>query len=1205
MNYPYYSFQMRTAGPSNAFSDMPAGISFAGDSAYSIAAWIYMKDYAGMKEVISQGDDFTFGVDDQQLLIRLNGNVIATSKNVVTSEEWHYIAIVFDILGYRFYCDGEFLTFVSGNGNTVSLSGNLIIGRNLNGYIRNAVLYSSALTPDDLKNYMFSVKNAAAYYDFTSNPAIEHVNNLKINYDGLADIVKTATAAMFKNQGYLKIESGSKANPGGNINVPYTIQAWIYLDASDSTGCCTILHNTNIGNDTGVLFTVERELNDKGDAEFYLCLRHGMFTYESNFLKSTTPIPQKQWVNVAAVFEKATCRIYIDNSLALLKSGLLPIPSELDDPICYIGSKVNGGTENGTDVFEGAISRIDIWDKALSEDELIEFSKKLPDTASDGNNPKDAFFFQNSFVDLIDFIPAGRMRGVYLGMTEPEATQKGEHEGGMDDSASENPYTDMEIPNELRTIAIQKYLEQHQKVNGTVIEAVPEHFFAVDHFEKDEKIYFVIHLAKESYIVSDMVKNDDDPDSEYILWMTELIIIVVGGICFILFGLSPASGQAIVGYIRQNIVNIPSLGSIFMGATEKNVAAKCIDFILELYHQNVLKALLRVMFSVNLFTVIKIGIILIARALGGVVSLLAEIASLAVTVALHLAKHSSTPFALEEITFHSTSNTVGSIMCSDSDLSDLAEAEWRKRRNIAYPLLYCITDIYNNTANNPTVKKITVKIKLNIQSDYVGKAFVRAIDRTAGDESLGNSNEVSIKLNGYKQETQFLSVDFPAHTIRSAVNSFQLVLEWQVKLENKDDWIRLAVSQNTVYVIPRLPDVPWIGSTLPCIPFIELSYPWVKGASTCEEIAGRITSKINSMHDVFSYETMRGAPRYVSGAAGVDYNRLLNDLQNSGTLSVPVKINCSDCACMVAIFSNLWGCTLRVRRMEGKGGVGFKLNKVIAIGTGSWGLPFKGGFRFHAVAANFDYKISKPSDKDLMVYDACLEYDNRDTPWDNADDAQRVPFLPVNVPFSTLSAIPPLPMPAAPENSYREHLAANRKDGIGICNMRANVYNPYFKSNANRQISVSQEIRDYYKYDKWASAEACGQSAFYKPDSMIQFDEYKLIETSAYLGIAGSYHNRYIHDDIPENTIELIVVPCSEPGMAHEVMLQMLSSISSSDLKLTEPDGVFANASVLFTSQNESGSVKMTCIGNLFLTIITGGQVDSEQIGSILRNRCI
>lgn len=125
----------------------------------------------------------------------------------------------------------------------------------------------------------------------TSYPAVEHVNHLEIKYDGLAEIVKTATAAMFQDQGYLKIDSG--VNPGGNAGAPYTIQAWIYLDAAASTGCCTILHNTNIGNDTGVLFTAERELDDKGDAEFYLCLRHGMFTYESNFLKSAMPVPQK------------------------------------------------------------------------------------------------------------------------------------------------------------------------------------------------------------------------------------------------------------------------------------------------------------------------------------------------------------------------------------------------------------------------------------------------------------------------------------------------------------------------------------------------------------------------------------------------------------------------------------------------------------------------------------------------------------------------------------------------------------------------------------------------------------------------------------------------------------------------------------------------------------------------------------------------
>lgn len=95
MSYPYYTFQLRTVGPSCAFSDMPPGISFDGNSEYSIAAWIYLKDYAGVKEVVSQGNGFTFGIDGQQLLIGLNGHVAAISKNAVTGEAWHYIAVVF------------------------------------------------------------------------------------------------------------------------------------------------------------------------------------------------------------------------------------------------------------------------------------------------------------------------------------------------------------------------------------------------------------------------------------------------------------------------------------------------------------------------------------------------------------------------------------------------------------------------------------------------------------------------------------------------------------------------------------------------------------------------------------------------------------------------------------------------------------------------------------------------------------------------------------------------------------------------------------------------------------------------------------------------------------------------------------------------------------------------------------------------------
>lgn len=307
----------------------------------------------------------------------------------------------------------------------------------------------------------------------------------------------------------------------------------------------------------------------------------------------------------------------------------------------------NGGTENGIDVFEGAIARLDIWDKALSPKELLQFAEKLPDTASGEDHPRAVFFFQDSFVNLTDFIPAGRRRGIYIGMTNAEAAKEGEHERETDDS--QNPYADIKIPSQLRTLAIREYLERFGEVN---LDTLPEHFFAVNHFEKDGRIYFVIHQAEGSYIISDMVKDDDDPDIEYILWMIELIIIVVGGVCSILFGLHPTTGQDVVNYIRQNIVNIPGLRAIFMGAAKAAVATKCVEFLLELHHQNVLKSLLRVMFSVSFFTLIRVGITLIARALGGLAGLAVEIAALAVSVAIHLAKYPSAPFALEEILFH-------------------------------------------------------------------------------------------------------------------------------------------------------------------------------------------------------------------------------------------------------------------------------------------------------------------------------------------------------------------------------------------------------------------------------------------------------------------------------------------------------------------------------------------------------------------------
>lgn len=1194
MGYPYYSFQLRTVGESSADSAMPSGICLDGSSEYTISAWIYLTDNSGIREIVSQGDNFTFGVERQCLLIRMGENIVAESANALKTLTWYHVAVVFDKNNFRFYCDGDMVSSVTWDGRTYSLSGDISIGRNLNGYIRNIAMFSSALSPDDIRAKIFDYSGAAAFYDFTANPAVEHVGGLEITYDGIADIVKTAKAAFFKDQGYLRIDERSEVNPGGIEGEPYTIQAWIYLDTGNGNGCCTILHNTNITNDSGILLTLERDITG-GVEGFHLCLRHGLFDDDTNFLRSDMTVKQKTWTNIAVVFDEDNCKLYIDCVLQREKSGILPIAANMTDSVCYIGSKVNGGNENGDDVFEGAISRIDIWDKALSHEEIVKYAEKIPDSTGSDKQPKASFFFGDSYVNLVDYIPAGRRRGITLDMTESEKTKRGEQENGSINTVSD-PYAGIEIPNELRLKAIEDYFAEYKLQNGVSLEQLPHDFFAVNHFSKDKTIYFVVHQQTDSYIVTDLA-DDDDMDVDYIIWLIELVIIVVGGICSILFGLKFDKSRNISQFIRQRIAGIASLRTIFHAATDTSIALCCINFILEIYNNNVFTALLRFMFDISFFTVICIVAKLIAKAIGGVAGLLIEIAALGITVMLHIQKYPSSPLALSEIDFTGLTNSTGSIPCSNSnDLTKSTAPEWRTINGSGSPVLFCISDICNGNTPN----KITVRVRMAINSPYNKKVKIRAVDLTNSGEGLGNSEEAEINLNGFTKETEFISISFPDHTIRTAVNSFILRLEWQCKTADQLDWKRCGVSENTVYVSLDFPGEPWSGAILPWLPFIEITYPWIRGLKKTDDIQKTITKKINSSTDIFVYDVNRGASRY--SKLKFDYIQLRKDLYKNGN-KYPVSINCSDCADIVTLLSNLWGCDLSVKLMSGnsKNFKGFELNEIIAIGTDVWKIPFQGRFSYHAIAA--DTNTSLVGNRDIKVYDACLEYDNRTTPWDNASDSARVRYLPTGVAFSQYIDFPTIPMSKAPDDSYREHLAANSSEGAGICQIMHIDTTILMRGAVSIRKAIPHNYREYYLSNRTLGTIAYDNKKIYLP--MPELKGYMLVESRSFYGIRGSYHNSYVSINSGNDRIEVIFAPCEDHKSAEDVLLYRTSTLASGAIEITETESGFEMASLMLSKSDEDGSVKMACMGNAFIEVTATVAEHEKVCNMILKNAVV
>ena len=235
------------------------------------------------------------------------------------------------------------------------------------------------------------------------------------------------------------------------------------------------------------------------------------------------------------------------------------------------------------------------------------------------------------------------------------------------------------------------------------------------------------------------------------------------------------------------------------------------------------------------------------------------------------------------------------------------------------------------------------------------------------------------------------------------------MFSWQrVTGDNEAGSIVQTVANFRCYVFPFRPEPPWSvtpGST---------SNPWTDALelllSKCGDslsnagrssvrIANEITRLVNSG---LGLRYGSGSPRYLfrdglqvfeKTDSGHDVN-LSTFIANVTTEGVTPEVNCTDCANIVTVLSNLLGCRLfNVQFGAGTSAFGaFRTHRVQLIGHTDWRIPFPdlGGFDFHEISMQGIY------DRNSNIYDACLRVDRNVLK--NSDT--REPWLPRGAQFS-------------------------------------------------------------------------------------------------------------------------------------------------------------------------------------------------------------
>jgi hypothetical protein len=376
-----------------------------------------------------------------------------------------------------------------------------------------------------------------------------------------------------------------------------------------------------------------------------------------------------------------------------------------------------------------------------------------------------------------------------------------------------------------------------------------------------------------------------------------------------------------------------------------------------------------------------------------------------------------------------STGTVNALCIRQNFTTDVAVPEWVKGKTLAKssPVAYSISAVAG--------KIITIQASFAADPGTPATVDVRA----DGGGILGPIDPTTINLKGGVSAPEFVTLNLTHHQIGpSGILKQDVQWDWFYK-STDGTWVPMGSSSHRVYVLLDTPFLPWLQpptppasvTQLPWVDALDQSCVWAGGKLNPLDAASAVTQAVNSNLGL-TYDVSHGASKYTQALGPTSWFLCTAFLafinrQPEGKGNV---VNCTDCATIVTSFANLLGCQLAAAVMAGPGG--FLCNKIIAIGGGTvWNYPFPPANRFayHEVAWTGAFKHGD------QIFDACLQADHSDNPWDWTDPVlPHIPLLPANEIFTNHGEVPDLPIPTpASMAGYRERLAQNSAAGIGKC----------------------------------------------------------------------------------------------------------------------------------------------------------------------------
>ncbi len=999
---------------------------------FTIESWVQLDGMGSGISMLKKGGVLDWGIDNGCLYLSIaDGMVVLSDQDILVSTiDWHHVAITFDLSFIRFYIDGNFTGCVAAPMLTGESTEDWRIGSNLDGRIRYLRIYDSALDASDIMECMFETPSSGAVLvadvDFSCNPPVDHLNgSSSIGLMQGAEMNAAYPALLLKGTAYALPSNSAELNPGGAQIDPYTIHARVYVNGINPY--MAILTNGDNSMDSGIALYLTYSIDDKG---YKLCALRGSDSDVKNRVTSVNIVKSGEWVSVACTYDGNDLKLYINGVLdSEVEAGPILMPQETGNVL--IGGMLDSGRPTGTNTFQGYISRLEIWNVALDEVTMKAQCNATPEIESSGL--VEAFDFTNRpirsetscvavalcdnacFEELLLPAPAGFSEPTPVAVdygVDMEWVRQMRQKVDFEELARERKRLfaskDNDGTEELEMILGFKLTEkqrqllaQRRKDNTHRRNAL----LGVTHHLLNADYVLLAHYGEESQVIYRCHVSEID-DCQ--LRLIELLFILIGGMVSALFGIKTKLNDKAVRYMTVSIINLASV-QVIMAAGNTLKGAQVYQLGKELSGLGVLKELLKMVVVLGFWALLRFLAKVVLTFLGvGWVDTIASLAATAITFGIAYVAYVKycrplPQVSLHEIRFNHDLNRsdISALNIRVDHNTPVRRPEWIDGNGA--PVAYCKATVNPNLCIKARFRIASVlPYAVSIRAQAAAGNFLGNIPATVVDFLFGESGEVTLNLINHA-------------VAASPMGQNQVQWTWEY-LDNNGQWVFMDDTIHTVYLTNAMPGTPWTQAVnneaqWPWTDIFILSTLWMNGAQNLQGAIAELTGSIyNSGMDY------GGFPRYIFVGVDVttfDVSQFLQEIQNPNNCLV----ECRDCAFILTLLANIWGNNLIPQRFQNKGEVRTAYIRALGANQG-WNTH---NFGYHVIACNGPILANNSP-----VYDSCVAVDSSNNPWNAA--GPHIPMVPGTQGNAMLFGPPAnvvLPVPYNVLNNYSDRFYEN------------------------------------------------------------------------------------------------------------------------------------------------------------------------------------